>query len=261
MKKILKRFLEKSNYMLIRKESVENLINDQKLRLRSSSDFTQFFLYNSINDLMILKDCLLHTKSQIKQDLFVISTLQFKENGFFVEFGATNGIDLSNTFLLEKHFNWSGILAEPGKVWHNELTVNRSCNIEKSCVWKSTGDILQFNQVDSPELSTINDFNNCDVHSDERLKGTLYNVETITLSDLLNKYNAPKVIDYLSIDTEGSEYEILLNFDFSKYNFRIITCEHNFSSNREKIYRLLTKNGYQRIYENYSQFDDWYIYK
>ena len=63
---------------------------------------------------------------------------------------------------------------------------------------------------------------------------------------MLIKYNAPKFIDYLSIDTEGSEYEILKNFDFKSYKFRVITCEHNYNENREKIYELLTENGYER---------------
>tara|TARA_B100000780_G_C20781390_1_gene310300 strand:+ start:75 stop:314 length:240 start_codon:yes stop_codon:yes gene_type:complete len=70
---------------------------------------------------------------------------------------------------------------------------------------------------------------------------------------LLIKYNAPRLIDYLSIDTEDSEFEILKNFDFNNYKFRVITCEHNFNKNREKIYKLLTANGYRR------KFEDWYV--
>ena len=53
-------------------------------------------------------------KSQIYQDIFVLYTLNWKRNGFFVEFGATNGFDLSNSYLLEKDFGWKGILCEPG---------------------------------------------------------------------------------------------------------------------------------------------------
>jgi hypothetical protein len=67
------------------------------------------------------------------------------------------------------------------------------------------------------------------------------------------------VIDYLSIDTEGSEYEILANFDFSKHRFRVITCEHNYTQERDKIHTLLTEKGYLRKFEDVSQFDDWYV--
>ena len=60
--------------------------------------------------------------SQFSQDLFVISELKkrFIPN-YFVEFGAASGHHLSNTYLLEKLFNWKGILSEPAKVWHETL--------------------------------------------------------------------------------------------------------------------------------------------
>ena len=74
------------------------------------------------------------------------------------------------------------------------------------------------------------------------------------------KYNAPKVIDYLSFDIEGSEYEILSHFDFESYKFRVITCEHNYTKMREKIYDLLISKGYRRKYVGLSELDDWYIY-
>ena len=45
---------------------------------------------------------------QLRQDLFVINELNFKKKGFFCEFGACDGIELSNSYLLEKKFNWQG---------------------------------------------------------------------------------------------------------------------------------------------------------
>jgi hypothetical protein len=77
--------------------------------------------------------------------------------------------------------------------------------------------------------------------------------------DLLISYDAPSKIDYLSIDTEGSEYEILSKFDFNRYQFRIITCEHNMNDSREKIYKLLSSKGYSRVCTELSKCDDWYI--
>jgi FkbM family methyltransferase len=197
--------------------------------------------------------------SQLNQDLFVLSQLNFKKGGYFVEFGATDGVELSNTYLLEMEFDWSGILAEPAKYWHKKLKDNRKANIEYSCVWKNTGSVLSFNEIEIPELSTLLDFSSNDSHHSSRKRGKTYEVKTISLLNLLQKYNAPKIIDYLSLDTEGSEYEILENFDFSEYQFRIITCEHNFTPMRDKINNLLTRNGYKRVLSTISEFDDWYI--
>ena len=217
------------------------------------------FLSLSSDDLYRFIECNDKSKSQLKQDLFVLLETNFKKNGFFVEFGATNGIDLSNTYLLETEFNWKGILAEPAKVWHEDLDKNRACVIEKDCVWSDSSSVLDFNEVNEAELSTITRFNKNDWASKNRKYGKSYEVKTISLVDLLIKYNAPKIIDYLSIDTEGSEYEILSHFDFDLYQFKVITCEHNYTKMREKIYDLLTSKGYIRKYVGFSRWDDWYV--
>ena len=85
------------------------------------------------------------SQSQLQQDLLVLYLIQGVKTGaideiklgqncnerhFFVEFGATNGITLSNTYILEKYFNWSGILSEPAKSWHEELKNNRQSTID-----------------------------------------------------------------------------------------------------------------------------------
>ena len=204
-------------------------------------------------------ECLSFFESQFGQDIFVLNELNFKKKGFFVEFGAANGKDDSNTYLLEKKFNWNGIVAEPAKTFYKDLNINRSCYIEKKLVWKNSKSKLIFHEDSASGLSTIKNYLKND--SQIRKKKQQYILETISLNDLLAKYNAPKIIDYLSIDTEGSEYDILKNFDFTKYKFRVITCEHNFTNNKDKIYKLLTKNGYLKKHSNLISFvDDWYIY-
>ena len=199
------------------------------------------------------------SKSQNKQDIFVLSETGFKRNGFFVEFGATDGVALSNTYLLENRFDWRGIVAEPLKSKYSELIKNRTCHVEDLCVWSESGKVLEFNEAPNSDLSTIKEFSSSDLHSESRRGGNIFNVKTISLFDLLEKYNAPRSIDYLSIDTEGSEFEILKNFDFEKYAFKVITCEHNHGDMRDKIYTLLTNAGYVRKYVNLSQQDDWYV--
>ena len=199
------------------------------------------------------------SKSQLLQDLLVLYLTDFKRNGYFVEFGATNGIDLSNTYLLESEFDWMGILAEPAICWQSELKLNRKAAIEVKCVWSTSGDQIEFNETSIAELSTVASFSYLDLHKTERESGSRYAVETISINNLLSKHKAPHYIDYLSIDTEGSEFEILASLDFEKYSFGVITCEHNFTPQREKIQFLLESQGYSRVFVEISEFDDWYI--
>jgi len=201
----------------------------------------------------------LKSKAQLKQDMFVLDELGYKRNGYFVEFGATNGVNLSNTYLLEKEMGWRGILAEPARVWQDALVANRKCCISFDCVWSKSNEELEFNEVEAADLSTIDVFSNGDEHAKTRKEGKKYNVYTVSLLDLLRKYKAPKEIDYLSIDTEGSEFEIFNAFDFDAYKFKVITCEHNYTPMREKLADLLTSKGYTRKYTEYSRFDDWYV--
>jgi FkbM family methyltransferase len=239
------------------------------IRLKHFDNMQQFEIYFRISkilefsggggiDLVNLSKLIQQSKSQLTQDLFVLSCLDFKRSGYFVEFGATNGIDLSNSWLLEKEFGWSGILAEPSKNWHQDLLRNRSSHIELKAVYTKSDEKLSFLEASSPELSTFNSFRNIDSHS---RKGRTYEVETISFMELLNKYDAPQVIDYLSIDTEGSELDILSAFDFDHYKFKVITVEHNFTEQREKINQLLSSKGYKQVLKEISSFDDWYVLK
>ncbi len=202
------------------------------------------------------------SKSQLFQDLFVLFILNEKRNGYFVEFGATNGVELNNTYLLEKAYGWSGILAEPAHCWLDDLKKNRNCSTDFRCVWQETGKLVEFNETDFAELSTINEFSNRDYQAQLRVVGKKYEVETVSLNDLLQAHAAPMEIDYLSIDTEGSEFLILKNFDFQKHNIKLITVEHNFvSPDREDIFALLASKGYTRMFTLLSEFDDWYVHK
>jgi FkbM family methyltransferase len=254
LRDFIERFLRKLNIGIIRYDKLQKLLYSRNSV--HDIDFLLAFPDDQASDLLRL---LKKSKAQLRQDLFVLFELSFKRDGFFVEFGATNGIDLSNTYLLEKEFNWKGILAEPAKCWHNDLKANRSAKIDTDCVWNESNSILSFNEAEEADLSTVNAFSSVDSHKHNRRRGSKYEVKTISLLDLLVKHRAPKQIDFLSIDTEGSEYEILKNFNFNDYLIKIIVCEHNFTPMREKIFILLSEAGYVRKYEKISRMDDWYV--
>ncbi len=86
----------------------------------------------------------LHAQGQLFQDLWALYELDEKRNGFFVEFGATNGITMSNSHVLEHHWGWQGIVAEPNPDFHERLARERGCEISHKCVYSRTGDTMTF---------------------------------------------------------------------------------------------------------------------
>jgi FkbM family methyltransferase len=207
-----------------------------------------------------LLEFLSRSHSQNRQDLFVLAELGFPRQGYFVEFGATDGVVGSNTCLPEREFGWRGIVAEPARCWHERLRANRSCIVETACLWRESGAQLSFTEVDAyPALSTISEFRGSDSFYRERSHGSTYQVTSISLQDLLRRHDAPREIDYLSIDTEGSEFDILNSLDLTAYRPRVITCEHNYTPARQQIHELLARHGYLRKFEEFSKYDDWYV--
>ena len=200
------------------------------------------------------------SKSQILQDLWVVFELGEMRGGFFVEFGATNGVTNSNSWLLEHRYGWAGILAEPNPVWHAELDTNRSCAVEKRCVYARSGETVSFVSTDDPELSGISASAALDHYASVRQEGRTFEVETISLDDLLDRHGAPDVVDYMSVDTEGSELDILETFDFRRRRVRLLSVEHNNSPQEAKIDRLLAGHGYRRRFPEFSQWDGWYVH-
>lgn len=199
------------------------------------------------------------SQAQFLQDLWVAYELDVRQGGYFVEFGAADGLEGSNTYALERRLNWSGVIAEPAHVWRDATRANRTCAVDQRCVWTHTGETLVFNQTGIAAHSTIDAYSDSDRHGPGRANGLRYAVETVSLNDLLADWRAPQVIDYLSVDTEGSEYDILSKFDFDRYDVRLLTVEHNFTSQRDRLHALLTEHGYRRKFDRLSFVDDWYI--
>ena len=207
-------------------------------------------------------------KSQLYQDVFASFIIDKYYDKTFLEFGATDGINLSNSYILEKNFGWNGSLSEPSPQWHNDLKNNRpNSKIITKCIWSKSGEVLDFFESDVGVLSTINDFKESDKvsipgNTIERVRnGKLVKVETISLNDVIHKSFNSVAPSYISIDTEGSEYEILRFFNFKKFRPIVFTIEHNFTEIENKIDDLMFKNDYVRVFKEFTAFDAWYISK
>ena len=261
-----------SSFFRLLSTIINFILNYWGLRLVRLERIAEYDLYSNFywNDPFLklfghpeeVKKLVKKSKSQIRQDLFVISELNFKTNGFFVEIGAQNGFDGSNTYLLEKSFSWSGILCEPSKTYKNEIAKFRNCLIDNRCVWGTSNLEIDFIDYGKTGLSTLSKYTSIGIHGDTRLemKSSKYKVGSVSLNDLLKQYKAPHAIDYISIDTEGSEYEILSTFDFNLWDVKIFTVEHNFDDElRKNILELMKKNKYRRVHMEISYQDDWFV--
>jgi hypothetical protein len=79
------------------------------------------------------------------------------------------------------------------------------------------------------------------------------------LNDVIEKYLGGKTPDYISADTEGSEYAIFSTFDFDRYRPKVLTIEHNRTPSEAMIDQIMQSNGYVRVFRTLTAFDGWYV--
>ena len=204
----------------------------------------------------------INSYSQIGQDLWVLHTLNYKRKGYFVEIGAIDGIKFSNTYLLEKEFGWRGIVVEPNPVYKKEIRKNRKCSVD----YRAIDNVKKANRKfvsmpgETSGLSCLFDHKDKDIHKMDRdLYGEIVTVESTSPNTLLSTHKAPAHIDYMSLDTEGNELDILKILDWKRYTIQLISIEHN----RNDIYwrnilDFLTGKGYSLYTEKDTYFDSWY---
>jgi len=196
------------------------------------------------------------------QDKWVIKEVfNEKRRGFFLDIGAYDGFFINNTYILERDFNWNGICVEPSEK-NFDLMINkyyRKCLCVKELVDGAT-DEVNFIEDDDASGIVSNDtaYNETYRHKEitkSKAQNRFIKLKPITLVQLLQKYNAPKIIDYFSFDVEGAEERILKNFPFEKYIFLSITIERP----TPELNKILFKNGY--IFIKNSLFDSFYVHR
>lgn len=202
-------------------------------------------------------------QSQVAQDHWVMEyVFGYRRDGYFVDVGAHDGKSFSNTFVLETNFGWKGICVEPMENEFEKLVKNRPASVHVPvCAYDRDFQIVNFalqpitSNSSDRMLSGISE----DLRSEiaNRPDWKVIPKPTMTLSSIFKLYNAPTHMDYLSIDTEGSELKVLKGIDWSVYSFAIITVEHAFQEpSRSEIQQLLLSKGYRYIGE--LRFDDVY---
>lgn len=203
--------------------------------------------------------------SQLGQDLLVALLLNArKKPGTFVDIGAHDGISLSNTFFLEKHCGWTGLCVEANPKAYKTLVSTRSCKTENCAIGAAEGK-EEFWQIDgysemlSGLRSSYDSRHRRRIMNEIRQQGGQIDkvqLEVRPLQDLLDRHEI-RDIDFLTIDTEGSELDILRSVDFGKTRIRMMTVENPYQ--RTSIHRFLHSKGFLRLLRLGS--DDVYIHR
>jgi FkbM family methyltransferase len=157
-----------------------------------------------------------------------------------LDIGVGDGVDLSNTYILENRYGWRGICIEANPDAFEILRKNRCCQCVNACVDQAEGAAAFAKAGMSGGIISSETDNKPDSP-----KGDVIVVPTTTLNDLLGKLCAPKKIDYLSIDIEGAEERVLKHFPFSDYHISCITIERPSKALRT----ILEANGFTLIKE------------
>lgn len=207
----------------------------------------------------LILDNLPRARGQLLQDIFAVAASGGKRNGTFVEVGVGNGCDLSNTYLLEKDFGWNGLLVEPNRSMQAHISACRNVPLETAAAASKSGMILEFEEVtDQAEFSRLSGVLG---HEIDESRIERYNVTTKTLNEAFEQANLPNEIDFISIDTEGSELDIILGLNLDRYRFTALAIEHNFDDKKLGAIRaLLLPRGYRQVFTQVSDFDAWFVH-
>ena len=176
--------------------------------------------------------------SIVRQNIKLVLDIFNINNGYYVDVGAFEGFVRSNTYPLQT-IGWSGICIEPipHRNWGKRIKKsNGACILVKDVVYSENGLILDWAYT-----------HNCGgVLKDNESKPKIIKKvgPTKTLDKILDENNAPKFINFIDIDTEGSDFEIIKNFPFDKYKFGIIMIEICKNKTFDNIKALLEDNNY-----------------
>ena len=186
--------------------------------------------------------------SQFGQDRYLNEhVFQNKRDGVFVDVGAYDGLTGSNTLFFEKFLGWKGVCIEPDAAQFAKLSMVRSCDCVQACIADKDATARFLSVTDGLTMmgGLVDHYEPGDLKMvSERSGARIVNLATRRLDAVLKERNVT-AIDYLSIDTEGSELAILRSFDFAQHKVRALSVENN--RNTPQIPEYMQSLGYNRI--------------
>jgi FkbM family methyltransferase len=192
--------------------------------------------------------------SQCKQDEFLEKNI-FKgyKNGFFMDVGAHDGVSINNTLYFEKNNNWSGVNIEPIENIYDKLIINRPSCININCAideYDGTSEFI-FNEGYTEMLSglkkTYDPRHNMRLNRELQQYGgstSIILVPTKKIETICNEHKI-NTINYLSIDVEGAEFNVIKSINFDKVFIDVIGFENNYNDSVNPIIDYLINKNYK----------------
>lgn len=194
-----------------------------------------------------LRDRLLKTYSQFNEDIFLWQLFEGKKSGYYVDIGANDPENLSNT---KKFYDmgWSGINVEPNPRLFRRHCECRPGDLNLNC---GVGDVpgeMTFYEIDPDCYSTFDpEAARSTKFSSSRKVIAELPVKIVTINDIFALCKQP--VDFLSVDTENFDYKVLSVNDWSRNRPKVIVVELNHDENNE-VYKLLRQQNYDLIHFN-----------
>eukprot|EP00927_Polykrikos_kofoidii_P056054 TRINITY_DN50237_c0_g1_i1.p1 TRINITY_DN50237_c0_g1~~TRINITY_DN50237_c0_g1_i1.p1 ORF type:complete len:431 (+),score=48.13 TRINITY_DN50237_c0_g1_i1:70-1362(+) len=219
---------------------------------------------DAIGNIQLSNLCRIDWQGQLAQDALALGLRHCKKEGFYLDIGANDGEYHSNTAVLDRA-GWSGLCVDPFPLNMR----NRSCQVVQVALYNTSGQLVEFATAgefggivskaaekrweSGPTTAAL-------ASSEMRTNASIVRLFTERLDVLLEAVGAPSVIDYMSVDVEGMEVEVLQGFPFKTHVARVVTVEHNQDNKRrDLIWSLLRENGY--TYLGQLRWDDVYVYQ
>ena len=195
--------------------------------------------------------------TQLNQDIFALLINRFKK-GYFVEIGANDGYTLSNTVYLEEYFDWDGLLIEANPKYINNL-MRRNAKVCSNAVAKEEG-YIEF--IDAGLYGGIVSTMDSTHMSHTKLKSKIH-VKSQSLEKIFKEFDVPNRIDFLSLDVEGGEKEILKQLcELKTYRVTSGVVEHNFRSDDFLYFKqILEKAEYEVVWCDRTKHDLFFVDK
>ena len=187
-----------------------------------------------------------------------------QHNGFFIEIGAFDGIEGSNCCYFEKYESWEGVAIEASPLQFQKLQKNRKCKMINAVIGPEEKEV-EFCEITEgfTQMSGINNSSYKDsMDRIQKKSNSKINIIKTKSTPFENIISSNKIIDFISIDIEGNEKDVINSIDFNKYEIKVILLENNIPQKlnyinffKKRNFSYFDRVGMDEIYFNKKYFN------